>query len=112
MHFQPLSLILLCVLSSCAFADSYRCVGMDSHGKKINVLYDEGTSSINVNGTILKVEAPTQGKNGVATEEYELEDGTKAYVSLVVEGKNKIVMRQMDAKTDEEIATVDLACED
>lgn len=35
-----------------------------------------------------------------------------AYVSLLVEGKNKIVLRQMDAKNDEEIEMVQLACEE
>lgn len=99
------------VMSTATYADAYRCVGLDGEGNKINVLYDEKTNTVNINGTILKVEAGTQGKNGVATENYETEDGEEVYASLVVEGHDKIILRQMRAKDDSAIATVPLACD-
>ncbi len=102
--------MLTTLASTSVLAESYRCIGMDPTGKVMHVLFDDETDTLNVNGTILKVEAPTKAKNGFATEDYELENGKKAYVSLVVEDKDKIVMRQMDAKTDDELSKVDLAC--
>lgn len=97
-------------ISTAVVAQTFTCVGMDPTGKKINVIYDEDTATINVNGTILKIQAATNAHNGVATEDYELDNGKKAYVSLVVEDKDKIVVRQMDSKTDDELSKVDLAC--
>jgi hypothetical protein len=96
---------------SAVHAEAYRCVGLDGTGAKINVLYDEGTNTVNINGEVLKVESGTHGNNGVATENYELEDGTEVYASLVVEDKGKIILRQYKAKNDEVLATVPLACE-
>ena len=103
--------IALLILSSTSFAASYKCVGLDGEGNKINVLYDEDTSTVNVNGHILKIEAGTNGKNGVATEDFKNDDDVEVYYSLVVEGKGKIVLRQMTTKDDEELAVVPLACE-
>jgi hypothetical protein len=95
-----------------AYASTHKCVGMDGEGAQINVLYDEDTNTINVNGTVLKITAGTQGKNGVASEDYKMEDGEDVYVTLVVEGDNKndFVLRQYAAKDDKVIATVPLAC--
>lgn len=104
------SLALLFVTNS--YAAAYRCVGLDGEGNKINVLYDESTNTVNINGEILKIESGTEGDNGVATENYTLEDGTKVYASLVVEDKSKIILRQYRAKDDEVLATVPLACEE
>lgn len=70
-----MSLTLMLISSMSVYAAAYRCAGMDSAGDKVNVIYDEGTNTVNVDGTVLKVEAATNGKNGVATENYELEDG-------------------------------------
>lgn len=107
---QTCTLLSVMCLSSTVVAQTFTCVGMDPTGKKINVIYDEDTSTINVNGTILKIQAATNAHNGVATEDYELDTGKKAYVSLVVEDKDKIVVRQMDSKTDDELSKVELAC--
>jgi len=102
-----LSLLIAC---QSVFAETYRCVGMDPHGKTVNVIYDENTGTINVNGQLLKVEAATNANNGVATEDYELDTGVKAYVSLVVEDKGKIIVRQMRSSDDEELSKAELAC--
>lgn len=99
------------LLTSNIYAASYRCVGMDGEGEKINVLYDEGTNTVNINGTVLKVTSGTKGKNGVATENYKTEDDNEVYASLVVESDDKITLRQYNAEDDEVIATVPLACE-
>ena len=91
-------------------AKTYKCVGMDGEGTKLNVLYDEDTDTINVNGNILKVEAGTQGRNGVATEAFDLEEGGRAYMSLVVEGENSFILRQYNEKADSVMMTAPLAC--
>ncbi len=93
-----------------AYAESFQCVGMDGEGNKINVLYDEDTMTINVNGQILKVTNGTQGKNGVATEDFTDDNGKKVYVSLVTEGKGKFILRKIATKDDEELVRVPLAC--
>lgn len=99
------------LFTTTVYAKTYKCVGMDSEGKKVNVLFDEASGTINVNGKVLNIVAPTKGKNGAATEDYELEDGTKAYVSLVVEGDDKIMIRQMSSDDDKELSAVELACD-
>ncbi len=108
--FQICTLLSVMCLSTASVAQTFTCVGMDPTGKKINLIYDEDTSTINVNGTLLKIQAATNAHNGVATEDYEIENGKKAYVSLVVEDKDKIVVRQMDSKNDDELSKVELAC--
>jgi hypothetical protein len=105
------TLLLILTHSTNVYAEAYRCVGLDGEGNKVNVLYDESTETINVNGHVLKIEAATNGKNGMATEDFERDDGTKAYISLVVEGKNKIILRQFQSADDKELAIVPLACE-
>jgi hypothetical protein len=92
-----------------ASAESMKCTGMNDSGKTVHVLVDWDTETLNVDGDIMKIVAGTQGENGVATENFKTEDGTLVYNSITVNGK-QITINQYDAKTDEFIASVKLAC--
>lgn len=105
------SLILTLFFIAAAHAGSYKCDGTDSDGKPLHVVYNEDAMTLTVNGDVLKVVAPTKGKNGVATEDYDDTDGTKTYISLVTEGKDKIVYREMRSKDDKELEVVNMNCD-
>src|SRR3990167_9689850 len=105
-------IVMLTIFASAnVFSASYKCDGMDGESNAIHAIYDEDADTININGTTLQITASTKGKNGVATQDYARDDGTKVYASLVTEGKNKIVLRQLRSTDDEELSVVTMHCE-
>lgn len=104
--------VLACAGS--AYAEAFRCVGMDGTGQKITVIFDESTKTLNINGDILKITSGTVDGKGIATNSYHRDDGKYVYASLVNEGtkqQEKMVLRQFLDKGDVELAVVPLACE-
>ncbi len=81
---------------------------MDKDGKAINVIFDSDASTVNINGTIHKIDAPTIG-TGVATENYISSDGTNVYVSLIVTKNYDFILSLINADTNITIGRIYLS---
>ena len=105
-------LILTAVLSSNVIAKAIHCAAMDSASKKIDVLFDDDKRTLNMNGTVLKIEPASNSQTSLSTEQYNLADGGKAYISIVMEDNGKMMLHQMNAANDKEISNIELACDE
>jgi hypothetical protein len=81
------------------------CIG-DSKGTTIHMISDTASLTMNVNGRIHRI---VSAKPTIDTENFVTEQGNLVYDSLGMSG-DKIILYQHDAKTNNLIAVVPLAC--
>lgn len=104
----------LCMLGLVAFsahADITKCVGMESDGSTIHVMVDSNSNTMNIEGEIYKIIAPTQDHKGISTENYQTVKGHTVYDSLVYDSNQTTAMfYQINDKTKDVIAQIPVAC--
>lgn len=105
----------LCLLALVAFnanADITKCVGMESDGSSIHVMVDSSSNTMNIEGEIYKIIAPTQDHKGISTEDYQTVKGHTVYDSLVFDKTDQTtaVFYQINDKTKDVIAQIPVAC--
>lgn len=86
------------------------CIGMDMTGKSIHAIVDIDTHTININGDILNIIAPTKGGNGYATQNFLNTDGVYVYDSFVINQDLTISIYQLNAVNDITLSKANLVC--
>lgn len=105
------ALCLLAFVALSANAEITKCVGMESDGSTIHVMVDSESNTMNIEGEIYKIIAPTQDHKGISTENYLTVKGHTVYDSLVYDTNPSTAMfYQINDKTKGVIAQIPVAC--
>ena len=96
--------------STHAAAGALQCIGMDLKGNTIHLILDTESSTLNINGNILKVTGVIMGNKGVATQNFISNSGVVVYDAMVFLDPPDALFYQYNASTSDVLGQASLAC--
>lgn len=99
---------LLILVAPLAHADILKCNGTYSNGNPMHVIFDQNSNVLNVDGDVHSVVTSNPGNEGLATEDFENENGKMVYIAIVNNNNSNLNLKIFEQQNNNKSALVDV----